>query len=147
MKPGIDYIGISTPFYCHDGKGNLLFQKRSKNCRDEIGTWDVGSGQLEFWLTPEQNVLKEIEEEYGCDAIIQTQLPTLSIIRNEKGKKTHWLAIPFVVLVDPKKVINNNPKKIDEIKWFSLNKLPQPLHKGCAFTIKKHWSLLKKYIK
>ncbi|HEY4495194.1 MAG TPA: hypothetical protein VI998_04000 [Patescibacteria group bacterium] len=31
MKLGIDYIGISTPFYCNDGQGCFLLHKRSKN--------------------------------------------------------------------------------------------------------------------
>ena len=53
MKPGIDYIGVSTPFYCHDGQGNFLFHKRSQKCRDEQGRWDTGSGKLEFGLTVE----------------------------------------------------------------------------------------------
>ena len=56
MKPGIDYIGVSTPFYCHDGQGNFLFHKRSQKCRDEQGRWDTGSGKLEFGLTVEENV-------------------------------------------------------------------------------------------
>jgi len=30
MISGIDYIGITTPFYCNDGKGNFLFHKRSQ---------------------------------------------------------------------------------------------------------------------
>ena len=57
MKPGIDYIGISTPFYCHNGKGFFLLHKRNQNCRDEHGAWDTGSGKLEFGLTPKENAL------------------------------------------------------------------------------------------
>ena len=59
MKPGVDYIGITTPFYCNDGNGLFLLHKRSKNCRDEHGRWDPGSGQLNFGCTPEKNVLRE----------------------------------------------------------------------------------------
>jgi hypothetical protein len=47
MNPGIDYVGITTVFFCHDGKGNFLFHKRSNKCRDEHGRWDLGSGKLE----------------------------------------------------------------------------------------------------
>ena len=145
MIPGIDYIGITTPFYCNDGKGNFLLHKRSKNCRDEVGMWDPGSGQLELGLTLEDNVLKELKEEYGCKGIIQEQLPAHSIFRTNNGKETHWLAVPFFILVDPKKVKNNDPNKIDEIGWFTLDNLPKPLHTGFHYTFSHYKDYFAKY--
>ena len=145
MNPGIDYIGITTPFYCNDGKGKFLLHKRSKNCRDEVGTWDPGSGQLEFGLTVEENVLKEVKEEYGCEGIIQEQLPAHSIFRIHDGRKTHWLAIPSFILVDPKKVKNNDSEKIDEIGWFTLDNLPTPLHTGFHYTFSHYKDYFAKY--
>ena len=135
LKAGIDYVGVSTPFYCNDGKGNFLFHKRSVNCRDEHGRWDTGSGQLEFGLTPEENVLKEVLEEYGCKGKIQKALPPLSLFRTHNNIKTHWVIIPFFVLVNKSEVIINEPEKIDAIGWFRLNNLPSPLHTGFAYTI------------
>src|SRR3989338_1615145 len=145
MKPGQDYIGVSTTFYCHDGKGRFLFHKRSKNCRDEHGRWDTGSGQLEFGLTPEENVLKEVLEEYGCKGTIQEQLPAHSIFREHDGHKTHWLAVSFFVKVDPSEVKNNEPHKIDEIGWYSLDNLPEPLHTGFHFTLTNYRKYFEKY--
>ncbi len=60
LKPGVDYIGVTTSFYCNDGKGNFLLHKRSKNTRDENGRWDPGGGQLEFGEKPEKGVLREV---------------------------------------------------------------------------------------
>lgn len=51
MRQGFDYIGVTTVFYCHDGKGNLLLHKRSQTCRDEKGRWDCGGGALKFGET------------------------------------------------------------------------------------------------
>ena len=48
MEKGIDYIGVGVSFICHDGKGNYLMNKRSKNCRDEHGKWDFGGGAVDF---------------------------------------------------------------------------------------------------
>ncbi len=62
MDIGIDYVGISTPFYCNDGKGHFLLHKRSVNTRDKHGRWDPGSGKLEFGMQLEENVLKEVAE-------------------------------------------------------------------------------------
>lgn len=146
MRPGIDYIGITTPFYCNDGKGLFLFHKRSTNCRDEQGRWDPGSGKLELGLTPEENAIKEVEEEYGCVGEIQGKIPAHSIFRDFNGKKTHWLALPFFVKVNPSAVKNNEPEKIDEIGWFPLNKLPEPLHTGFHYTFTNYSQYFKKYL-
>ncbi len=145
MKIGTDYIGVTTPFYCNDGKGNFLLHKRSKNCRDEHGAWDPGGGQVEFGESLEESVLREVTEEYGCKGVIQKQVPAHSVLRTHNGVKTHWIAIPFFILVEKSEVINNEPLKIDEIGWFRLNKLPQPLHSGFKFSFKKYRNYFKKY--
>lgn len=142
MKVGVDFTGIVTPFYCNDSKGKLLLHKRSINCRDEHGAWDPGGGRLEFGQTPEESVLREVREEYGCKGIIQDILLTHTLIREWKGKQTHWLIIPFFVKVNPSEAKINEPDKIDEIGWFTLDNLPQPLHTGFQHTFsrnKKHF--------
>jgi len=128
IVPGIDYIGISTPFYCIDGKGKILMHKRSKNCRDEQGMWDPGGGKLDFLEDVVKCVLREVKEEYGCAGEILHQFDAHSVIRLQNGKKTHWLAVPFIVRVDPSQVRINEPDKIDEIGWFTLDNLPTPIH-------------------
>lgn len=147
-KPGIDYIGITTPFYCVDGRGHLLMHKRSMNCRDEKGRWDTGAGQLDFGEDVEHGVLREVKEEYGCSGKILAQVPPHSVIRVQDRVKTHWLAIPHIVLVDPQKVKNNEPHKIEELGWFSLDNLPSPMHTALRRYIFKtgRIEILKKYI-
>lgn len=148
-KAGFDYTGVSTVFYCTDGKGMWLLHKRSKNCRDEHGRWDTGSGQLHFGEDPAIGVLREVKEEYGCNGKILEQLLPISVVREHDGRKTHWLAVPFIVLVNPKMVINNEPEKLDELGWFRLDNLPSPLHSA----FKKHIlrteriKYLEKYVK
>lgn len=145
MKPGIDYIGITTPFYCHDGDGNFLLHKRSNACRDEQGYWDFGGGRLQFGEDPAEGVLREVYEEYGCQGEIQEQLPAHSIIRTINSQKTHWLAVPFIIKVNRDEVKLNDKDKITEIGWFKLNKLPEPLHTGVQYTMSKFKYYLEKY--
>lgn len=145
LKIGIDYVGIATTFYCHDGKGNFLFHKRTKNSRDEQGAWDSGGGKLEHGLTLVQNVLKEVEEEYGVKGKITEELPRYEIFRIHEGHKTHWIAFPYIIKVNPKKVRNMEPHKIEELGWFRLNNLPKPLHSGCARALRGSKSFFKKY--
>lgn len=145
MKIGLDFVGVTTPFYCTDGNGNFLFHKRSENCRDEQGRWDPGAGKVDFGVSLEENVLREISEEYGCAGKIMERLPAHDIFRENDGKKTHWIAIPFFVLVDPKEVRNNEPEKIDEIGWFRLSALPEPLHSGFRISFTTYKEFFDKY--
>jgi len=119
--------------------------KRSKNCRDEHGNWDPGSGRLGFSEDVETSVLREVREEYGCEGKILEQFPAHSIHRQHEGQQTHWLAIPFVIQVNPVEARNNEPDKIDEIGWFTLDALPQPLHTGFLQTLSKYEKLFRKY--
>jgi ADP-ribose pyrophosphatase YjhB (NUDIX family) len=145
LKTGIDFIGVTTPFYCNDGKGNFLLHKRSKIARDEHGRWDFGGGQLEFGEELQQGVLREVQEEYGLKGIIQEQLEAHSIIRIQNGIKTHWLAIPFFVKVDVNKAKIMEATKVSEIGIFALDKLPKPLHSGAKYTMKHYLKNFQRY--
>lgn len=147
LKPGVDFIAVSVSFYCHNDDGIFVLHKRSDNCRDEHGAWDFGGGRLEFGEDPETGVLREVLEEYGVEGEIIEQLSAHSIIRDQNGIKTHWLVVPFFIKVDLSKIINNNPEKISEIEFFSLDNLPKPLHTGAAHTMKKFKENFDKYNK
>jgi 8-oxo-dGTP diphosphatase len=128
LKKGVDFIGVTVPFVVHDGKGNVLLQKRSQNCRDEQGTWDVGGGSMEFGETFEQTVRREVLEELCSEAAEVKFLKAYNAIRDNDGILTHWIALAHSVKVDPRKVKIGEPERIDEIGWFTLGKLPAPLH-------------------
>ena len=48
--------------------------------------------------------------------------------RNNNGRKTHWIALDFKVLVDRNLVQNGEPHKFDEVGWFRLDTLPENVH-------------------
>ncbi len=128
MKKGFDYTGVSISYFCHDGKGNFLMAKRSNNCRDEHGRWDQGGGGLEFGDTVLGTLKKEIQEEYCTDVLEYEFLGYRDVHREHEGRKTHWVALDFKVLVDRDKVKNGEPHKFDDLDWFTLDNLPEPLH-------------------
>ncbi len=128
MRKGIDYPGISIVYLCHDGRGNILFQKRSKNCRDEHGCWDIGAGALELGDSVEETLKKEIKEEYCTDVLAYEFLGYRDVHRVNNEEKTHWVGLDFIVYVDRDKVRNGEPNKFEGIGWYRLGNLPQPSH-------------------
>ena len=135
MKPGIDYIGVIAPFFCHDGNGNFLFYKRSKNAKDEKGKWDCSGGTVQFGEQPIEAVRRKLKIQYGCEGEIQEQLSACSVLIEIDGVKNHWLAVPFILKVDSKDVKISEPEKMDEIAWFRLSNLPKPLHSGVEYIL------------
>lgn len=136
LKRGVDFIGVTCSFVCHDGKGRFLMHKRSKNCRDEHGRWDNGGGAHEFGSTFEETVIREIEEEYGTTPFNLQFIKTYDAHRKlADGTPTHWVSIVYAAQVNPKKVKNNEPYKIDELGWFNLDNLPSPLHSQSLHTL------------
>ncbi len=148
MKPGIDYIGLTVVFCCYDGKGKFLLQQRGVKCRDEQGFWEFGGGQIEFGETVEAAVLREMREEIGVSGSVIEALPPLSLLREDKGIKKHWLLFPFIILVDPKDVVvNEPPEKIAAVDWFRWEDFPQPLHPGDVLLLEKYKWYFEKLVK
>ena len=128
-KRGIDFIGVSATALVHDGKGNLLLQKRGPEARDERGAWDLCGGSIEFGDTIEQTLHKELLEELCVDPISMQFLTVYDAHRmNADNQQTHWVAIIYAVQVDPTKVKIGEPHKISEVGWFTSVTLPTPLH-------------------
>lgn len=138
MKKGIDHIGVSVVFFCHDGKGNFILAKRTKKCRDEHGKWDPGSGGVNFKEPILRALKREVKEEYGADIKKAEFLGFRDVHRNNDGVKTHWITLDFKVLVDKKQAKNNDPRKQEDVRWFTLKNLPSPLHSQLPIFIKKY---------
>ncbi len=128
MQKGIDYIGVSVVYFCHDGNGKILLAKRSKHARDEQGNWDIGGGGVEFGDNAVDTLKKEIKEEYCTDILNYEFLGYRDVHREQNGKKTHWITLDFKVLIDSKEAKVGEPHKFDALEWFTLNNLPIPIH-------------------
>ncbi|HEV2403436.1 MAG TPA: NUDIX domain-containing protein [Candidatus Saccharimonadales bacterium] len=136
QQRGIDFIGVTCSFVCHDGKGRVLLHRRSKNCRDEQGRWDNGGGAHEFGTSVEDTIRREIKEEYGADATNLQFLKVYDLHRKlNDGTPTHWVSVCFAAQVDPRQAKNNEPYKIDDIGWFSYDNLPHPMHSAADHSL------------
>lgn len=128
MEVGVEYIGVTVSFLCHDGQGRVLLNKRSRHCRDEHGHWDGGGGRVEFGETLQQALRREIREEYSAEIMTQTFLGYRDVFRQQAGQATHWLSLDYLVQLDPNQVKNNEPDKFDALEWFAWQELPSPMH-------------------
>jgi len=136
---GISFVGVTTCFICYDDSGRIFMAKRSGKARDEQGTWDIGGGGLDWGLTAEDNVIKEIQEEYGATPSKIEFLGYRDVFRTlSEGRRTHWLALDFAAKLNPGDTKINEPEKFDASGWFALDTLPTPLHSQIARTLKKY---------
>ena len=126
IKKGVDYIGVAVGAMIFNDKGELFLSKRSQNCRNERGHWEVPGGSVDFGEKLIDAVKREMVEEYGTEIEILEQFPAADHIISNEGQ--HWVPTTFLARFkagqSPKIM---EPEKCDEIGWFSLDALPMPL--------------------
>lgn len=133
---GVSFVGVTTPFICYDEHGRVFLAKRSKNARDEQGCWDFGSGGLKVGQPIEENMRRELLEEYSVTPLKVTPIGHFELFRTlADGTPTHWIAIAHAVKIDPKKVKIMEPEMVDDSGWFTLDSLPSPLHSSIESTL------------
>lgn len=138
-QKGVSFPGVTTCFLCYDAEGQIWMAKRSDKARDEHGRWDVGAGGLKWGVTAEENVIREVVEEYGATPIKIQFLGYRDAMRTmSDGTPTHWVALDFAVLVDPKSMTINEPDMFTDSGWFSLDALPSPLHSQVEIALQKY---------
>lgn len=127
MKPGIDFIGVFAVGICHDGKGNVLYMRRSSKARDEQNKWNIGAGgTLESGETLEQCMRREVREEAGVEVFDIEYIGHREILREKNRQIVHWLGFYYKVLVNPSEV-KIMEDSCDDILWQSFHKYPTPI--------------------
>jgi|SRR5580692_6004494 8-oxo-dGTP diphosphatase len=126
MKKGTDYIGVAAGAMIFDEDGKLFLAKRSQKCKNEKGHWETPGGSVKFGERQEAAARREILEEFGAEIDIYEQFPAADhLIPLEKQ---HWVATTFLAKFKSGQVPKiMEPEKCDEIGWFSLSELPDPL--------------------
>ncbi len=126
MKKGLDYIGVAVGVMIFNEKGELFISKRSQNCTNERGKWEIPGGSVEFGEKLTEAAIREAKEEFGIDIAIIKQFPAADHILDDENQ--HWVPTTFLARItgDSQPVIME-PHKCDAIGWFPLDSLPQPL--------------------
>ncbi|EKD66990.1 MAG: MutT/NUDIX family protein [uncultured bacterium] len=126
MKAGVDYIGVSVGALIFNSEGKILLCKRSQNAKNERGCWEAPGGAVEYGETLEHAIAREMKEELDVELELMQQMPAANHIIPDDHQ--HWIPSAFISRIKN----NKKPKimeldKCDEISWFALDNLPQPL--------------------
>ena len=102
-----------------DCQGRILIeQRREKSLSEADGKWGLPGGKIEFAETPEETVIREVQEETGCNVEIDGMIPLTctSIWRYSD------LALHTVVLAYWGRLISYHKpqipdKKVSQVNW------------------------------
>lgn len=125
MQKGIDYIGVGVGAIILNDKNEVFLAKRGKKAKNERGTWEYPGGGVEFGEKLVDAIKREMKEEYDIKIEVIHQLNTHDHIIPEDGQ--HWVAPSYIAKIVKGEPKIMEPEKCEEIGWFSVEKLPQPL--------------------
>lgn len=74
------YVALKGAIF---NENRFLIVKRSNYTRGEHGLWELPGGRMEFGETPEQTLIRELQEEVGLSVEIMKPLKTWSFFRDE----------------------------------------------------------------
>lgn len=139
MQIGKDYIGVGCGAFIINDKNELLLQQRNKAPEKEH--WSIPGGKVEMFETFHQAVKREVKEEIGVEIEIIDLLGICDhIVPNEE---VHWVSPSYLCKITKGEPTIMEPTKHADMKWFSLEQLPQNL----TITTKKALEGYKKYKK
>lgn len=123
MIQGKDYIGVGCGAFIINDKGELLLQLRNKAPEKEY--WSIPGGRVELFETFEEAVKREVKEETGVEVEIISLLGICDhIIKNEER---HWVSPSYLCKIVEGEPQILEPTKLLDMKWFSLDKLPEKI--------------------
>lgn len=143
LIPGKDYIGVGGGVLIFNEKKEILLMKRGGKSRNNIGWWSKPGGKIEFGEKVLDMIKREIKEETNINIKIWGYLPYTDHVIKKEGH--HWIAINFVADYSKGKMKIMEPQKCDDMKWFSLGRLPKKIEQTTRESIKNY--LKGKYIK
>ncbi|NBI29695.1 NUDIX hydrolase [Chengkuizengella marina] len=122
MSHPILYGSVHILIYQNDNEVLLL---KRKNTGFEDGKWGIIAGKIEGREEIVSAAIREAKEEAGI--IIDPKEVKVVGVMHRNNIKNEW--IDFYVKIDSwqGEIVNIEPDKCEELKWFKVNKLPNNL--------------------
>jgi len=143
FKAGKDYIGAGGGVLILNKKGETLLMKRGKKSKNDVSLWNKCGGAIEYGETLMDAMKREVKEEIGVEVEIFGYLRHSDHII--KKDKQHWIGFNLLGRIKSGIPKIMEPEKCDDLRWFSLKKLPKKLAQPTREAVRDY--LAGKYIK
>jgi 8-oxo-dGTP diphosphatase len=117
MSPKVGVGGVIL----QDASVLLLLRKKPP----EAGFWSLPGGRVEFLERVEDALVRELKEELGVEAEIESLLCVTDHI--VEADYAHWVSPAYLVRLVAGVARNLEPEKTAAIEWFPLSELPENL--------------------
>jgi 8-oxo-dGTP diphosphatase len=117
MSPKVGVGGVIL----QDARVLLLLRKKPP----EAGFWSLPGGRVEFLERVEDALVRELKEELGVEAEIESLLCVTDHI--VEADHAHWVSPAYLVRLVSGVPQNLEPEKTAAIEWFPLSELPENL--------------------
>lgn len=118
MRTPIFYGAVHLLFYRDD---EVLLLKR-QNTGFEDGKWSVVAGRIDGGEEVTDAAIQEAKEEAGVD--IHPDDIIITGVAHRKNTSSEWIDFYLMVNKWSGSIVNVEPHKCEELKWFHLDELP-----------------------
>jgi len=129
-------MGIHTSSLPKIGVGALIVNEKKqvllvlRTREPEANTWSIPGGKIDPFESLHTAIYREIKEEVGIEIIDEELLCTAETIRPDLEQ--HWVSVIYLVEKYRGEAKNMEPTVLADMKWFSLDEIPENL---ACFTV------------
>ena len=139
------YIHRIVRVLLHDGKGNILLQKRHPKAQDSPNCWDFSAaGHVDEGEDYETAASRELEEELGLSNISLEPLFKFYTDKVKDAQQIRRFNMVFIAQVDPSSV-RPNLTELGGTDWFTKQQVMQMIHDNpdlFSAGLKDHYSVI-----
>lgn len=130
-------VGVAALILDNEENVLLLLRKNPP----EAGCWTIPGGSVEHMEKLEDAIKREVEEEIGVEIEIESLLTITEPIVSKM--KTHWVSPVYLARIKAGRPKNSEPEINQELRWFSLNNLPEDINITTRSAINSYLKLKK----
>mgnify|MGYP006421381643 FL=1 len=106
-------------------EGKILLQQRNDPAiATAHGKWEFPGGKIDFGESPEEALIRECQEEIGCDVLIKKILPQ---IQSKVWARAGGNQIHVIVMCYEAQIVSGNPRPMDQevsdVNWFTKQEI------------------------
>lgn len=120
----------------------ILLLRRAETAKVFGGYWHLPTGKIEDGESPKQAALRECFEEVGINVDLTLEFVCYNKIPSIHNPQEVWedVCFYFGAELGDQTPINNEPDKVMEMGWFSVDDLPTPMIPHIKYALENHTS-------